>query len=138
MVKRTITYINPNKKYSNEQLDNINNQYKDIMANDIIGRIGELEEKSVDKGEYSEHKAKCSASFDSMSIEVSLLSRAIFGEPALDNPGIQAMTKEMYKIITENNSKKKVFPSFVSISGGITTIIVMIYATIEAAKKILN
>ena len=39
--------IDPNKKYTDQQLVNINNQYKEIMTKDIVGKIQDLEEYKI-------------------------------------------------------------------------------------------
>ena len=86
--------------------------------------------------EYKQHKESCSKTFSVFGPQLSDLNRAIFGDEKLLQPGIQAMTREMYAIIIESKAKKSVFPKFVGLSGGITTIIVMFYAVLEFLKKV--
>lgn len=88
--------------------------------------------------EYKEHKDKCSNTFEMFGNQLSDLNRAIFGDEKLLQPGIQKMTREMHELMMTKKANKSIFPKFVGISGGITTIIVMFYAVTEFIKKALN
>lgn len=130
--------IDLNKRYTKEECDSANHQYKIIMANDILGRIEILEKGKVEDCDYKEHKAKCSRSFEDVFLRFDKLERAMFGEPELENKGVLEMTREMYNSVMLANGAKSAFwmsakiaSAFLAIGGGI-------WGLVELIKKLIK
>ncbi len=130
--------IDLTKRYTKEECDSANHQFKLFMAKDILGRLEDLELKAVETTEYDSHKEKCSRSFDSIFIKLEKMERAMFGEPDLENKGVLEMTREMYNSVMFAKGGQKTFWMISKLASFILVIIGSFWAIIEFLKRVIK
>lgn len=127
-----------NKKYTQEECDAVNYQYKMFMEKDILGRLEKMEMASVQTEEYQNHKNKCLKNFEEIFRKLDKMERAMFGEPELENKGVLEMTREMYNSVMFAKGGQKSFWMLSKIASFIIVIIGSFWALIEFFKKVIK
>jgi hypothetical protein len=58
---------------------------------------------SVDQETFEKHKKKCGASFETISEQIAVLNRAVYGDKENDNLGMAEQVKEMHGFFFSTN-----------------------------------